>query len=180
MPASAPNAVASVPGRVADQTRGITLTPISRSGGSLDLVGTNQKISRNLPRFADLVNHLDRERSPARKNLRRARARVQKFCQLGLGMAELVYGIPEHVDRIEGFVDLDRPSLGFVDFDEREQHIELVTLLRALSCAPTSLDRRERCAVILVCANGPDVHGRLLRTAIPSTHRCDHIPRRCR
>src|SRR5437764_8944561 len=73
-------------------------------------------------------------------------------------MAELVYGIPEHVDRIEGLVDLDRPSLCLVDFDEREEHIELVALLRTLRCAPAGLDRRERCAVILVCANGPDVH----------------------
>src|SRR5438876_11001675 len=128
------------------------------SGGAFGLVGTNQKVSRDFPRFADLVNHLDRERSPTRKNLRRTRARAQKFSQLGLGMAEFVHGIPEHVDRIEGLVDLDRPSLCLVDFDEREEHIKLVALLRTIRRAPTGLDRCERCAVILVCANGPDVH----------------------
>jgi len=70
-------------------------------------------------------------------------------------MAEFVYGIPEHIDRIEGLVDLDRPSLCLVDFDEREEYIKLVALLRTLKCAPTGLDRCERCAVILVGANGP-------------------------
>src|SRR3979409_824583 len=73
-------------------------------------------------------------------------------------MAELIYGIAEHADRIEGRVDLDRPSLCLVDFDEREEHIKPVALLGTLRCAPTVLDRCERCAVILVCANGPDVH----------------------
>src|SRR5947199_1282584 len=58
-------------------------------------------------------------------------------------MAEFVYGIPEHVDRIEGLVDLDRPPLCLVDFDEREEHIKLVTLLRTLRCSPTGLDRCE-------------------------------------
>ena len=47
-------------------------------------------------------------------------------------MAEFVYGITEHVDRIEGLVDLDRPSLCLVDFDERDEHIKLVALLRTL------------------------------------------------
>src|SRR5256885_11469606 len=96
--------------------------PFRRSSGNLDLVGTNKKVGRNFPRLADLVDHLDCECAPTRKNLRRTRARTQKFCQLGLRMAEFVYGISEHVDGIEGLVDLDRPSLGLVDFDEREEH----------------------------------------------------------
>jgi hypothetical protein len=58
------------------------------------LVATNQRVRRNLPRFPDLVNHLDRERAPTRKNLGRTRARAQTFCQPGLGMAELVDGVP--------------------------------------------------------------------------------------
>src|SRR4051812_44000177 len=70
-------------------------TIIHGSGGSLSLVRTNQKISRNLPRFADLVNHLDRERPPTRKNLRRTRTRAQKFCQFDLGMSEFVDGVAE-------------------------------------------------------------------------------------
>src|SRR5438270_250508 len=82
--------------------------PSRWSSGNHDLVRANKKVSRNFPRFADLVDHLDRECAPPRKNLRGPRARAQKFCQLGLGMAELVYGIAEHVDRIEGLVDLDR------------------------------------------------------------------------
>jgi hypothetical protein len=46
-------------------------------------------------------------------------------------MAEFVYGVPEHVDRIEGLVDLDRLSPCLVDFNEREEHIKLIALLRA-------------------------------------------------
>src|SRR5215218_4859887 len=99
-----------------------------RSGGSFDLVGTNQKVSRNFPRFTDPVNHLDCERSSSRKNLGGTRARAEKFCQFGLGMAEFVYGMPEHVDRIEGFVDLDRPPLCLVYFDQCEQYIKFVAL----------------------------------------------------
>jgi hypothetical protein len=40
------------------------------------LVATNQRVRRNLPRFPDLVNHLDRERAPTRKNLGRTRVRA--------------------------------------------------------------------------------------------------------
>jgi hypothetical protein len=54
-------------------------------------------------------------------------------------MAKLFFSVPEHVDGIKGLVDLDWPSLGFVEFDEREQHIELVALLRALRYTPTGL-----------------------------------------
>jgi hypothetical protein len=44
-----------------------TLSP-SRLSGALDRARANEKVSRNLPRLADFVNHLDRQRTAARKN----------------------------------------------------------------------------------------------------------------
>src|SRR4051812_31625276 len=40
------------------------------SSGSLDLVGANKKVGRNLPSLSDLVDHLHRERAPTRKDFR--------------------------------------------------------------------------------------------------------------
>src|ERR1700686_4851585 len=130
--------------------------PSAASGGLFDLVGTNQKVGWNFPRLADLVDHLDGKRTPTRKNFRGTRARAQKFRELRLGMPEFVDGIPEHIDRIEGLLDFDRPSLCLVNVDQREEHIELVAFLRSLRCTPTGFDGGERCAVILVRGNRPD------------------------
>src|ERR1700680_3686196 len=140
--------------RISSLSRAIE-PPSAGSGGSLDLVGTNQKVGRNFPRLADLVDHLDRERAPTRKNFRGTRPRAQEFCQLRLSVPELVDRIPEHIDRIESPLDFDRPSLCLVDVDQREEHIELVAFLRSLRCTPTGLDRSKRRAVILVRANRP-------------------------
>src|SRR5579862_5792056 len=90
---------------------GAIVPPSAGSGGLFDLVGTNQKVGWNFPRLADLVDHLDGKRAPTRKNFRGTRARAQEFRELRLGMPELVDGIPEHIDRIEGLVDFDWPSL---------------------------------------------------------------------
>jgi hypothetical protein len=38
--------------------------------GVFDLVRTDEKVSRYFPRFADLVDHVDRERAPPRENFR--------------------------------------------------------------------------------------------------------------
>src|ERR1700674_5408239 len=117
--------------------------PSAGSGGLFDLVGTNQKVGWNFPRLADLVDHLDGKRAPTRKNFRGTRARAQKFRELRLGMPELVDGVPEHIDRIEGLVDFDRPRFSLVDVDQREEHIELVAFLCSLRCTPPGLDRGE-------------------------------------
>src|SRR5215831_16869577 len=57
--------------------------------GSFNLVRPNEQISRNFPRFADLVNHVDRQRTPARENFGSTGARAQERGQLGLGMTQL-------------------------------------------------------------------------------------------
>jgi len=77
--------------RISSLTRAIE-TPSAGSGSSLDPVGTNQKIGRNFPRLADLVDHLDGKRAPTRKNFRGTRARAQKFRELRLGMPEFIDG----------------------------------------------------------------------------------------
>jgi hypothetical protein len=41
----------------------------SRLSGALNRVRPDEKVSRNFPCFTDLVNHLDRQRTPARKDL---------------------------------------------------------------------------------------------------------------
>src|SRR5438067_353046 len=102
------------------------------------------------------MDHLDGERAAAGQSFGGSRSRAQKVCQFCLCMPELIDGISERVDGIERLVDRDRPSLCLVDVDKRQEHIELVALLRALWCAPTRLDRGERIAVVLVRANRPD------------------------
>ncbi len=52
-----------------------------------DLVRPNQQVSRNFPCLADLVNHLDRQRTAARENFGSAGARAQKLGKLGPGVA---------------------------------------------------------------------------------------------
>jgi hypothetical protein len=54
------------------------------SGCAFDLVGSNEKVSRNFPRLADPVDHLDSQRTPAGENFRCARARAQEFRELAL------------------------------------------------------------------------------------------------
>ena len=63
-----------------------------------------------------------------------------------------------HVDRIEAFIHFDRPTLALIEVDQREQHIELVTLLRSLRCTPAGVDLGERSAVLFVCTNWPNIH----------------------
>ena len=126
--------------------------PFSR--GPFDLIGTDKQISGNLPRLADLLNRFDRKGAPARKNLRCARTRAQELGQFRLRVAEFFDGVVEHVDWIEAVVDIDRPTLRFVGFDKRKEHVELVALFGALSGAPAGIDFRERRPVILVGANG--------------------------
>ena len=75
------------------------------SSRPLYLVGANEKIGRDLPRLADLVDHFDGEGAPTRQNFGGAGARAEKLGQLGLRMAEFVDGVLEHVDGIEASVD---------------------------------------------------------------------------
>jgi hypothetical protein len=101
--------------------------------------------------------------STTRKNLRPTRAGAQKFCQLGLRIAEFIYSVPEYVDRIEG--SRSRSAIALPRRFRRAREAHQACHPPALRCATKGLDRCERGAVILVCAKGPDVQFRLLRTA---------------
>jgi len=75
-------------------------------------------------------------------------------------MPKFVDRILQCVDRIETHIAFDRPPPRLVALDQCDQHFELVPLFGALRCAPTGIDLGERRAVILVVADGPDVHER--------------------
>src|SRR5262249_9003015 len=126
-----------------------------RLSGPLDPVRLNEEVGWNFPCFADLVNHLDRERTPARENFGSARARAQELSQLGLGVAKLRERIVKHVNRIKTRADLDWPPFCLVYLDKRREHIELVAFLGALRRTPAGFDLSERCAVIFVGTNRP-------------------------
>src|SRR6516225_8686378 len=73
-------------------------------------------------------------------------------------MPEFLDCIVEDINRIKVLIDLDRPSLRFVYFDECEEHVELVTLLGALRSAPAGIDLGERGPVVFVSTDWPDFH----------------------
>src|SRR6266436_6300761 len=73
-------------------------------------------------------------------------------------ISEFLDRIVKHVDRIEALVDVDRPSLCFIYFDKREEHVEPVTFLGALRCAPAGVDLGERGSMIFVRTDRPDFH----------------------
>jgi len=131
------------------------------SGGAFNLVRTNEKIGWNFPRFTDLVDHIDGERAPGRQKFPGSRARTQEFCQLGLRMPELLDRILEHVDRVKTVTGVDRSSLRFVQFHERKQHIELVTLLCTPGGTPAVVeeDRKHRARARLGHGAPPGVTG---------------------
>src|SRR5262249_51460744 len=54
------------------------------------LVWLHQKLGRNLPAFADLVDHLYGERPVPIQNFRRPRPVAENFCQLGLAMTHFL------------------------------------------------------------------------------------------
>lgn len=54
----------------------------------------------------------------------------------------------QHFDRIKAVVDIDRPSLRFVNFNKLKPHVEPVTVLAALRCTPAGVDLSERSPVI--------------------------------
>jgi hypothetical protein len=85
-----------------------------RSRNPADRVRANQKLSRNFPRFADLVDHFNGERAPARENFRCARPRSQELAELGLGVPELLDRMTQYVDRVKTLGAVDRPPLRFV------------------------------------------------------------------
>src|SRR5712691_10036621 len=59
---------------------------------------------------------------------------------------------------IESFA-LERPALLLIGFHQRHKGIELVTLGRAVSCAPKPLDFSESAAMVVIVADRRDVHG---------------------
>src|SRR5450631_3673846 len=128
------------------------------SSGAFNLVGADQKIGGNLPVFAELVDHIDGERAPTRENFRCARARSQNLGQFRLSMAELLDGIVEYVDWVEARVDVDRPSLRLVYFNECEEYVEPVAFLGALRGTPAGLDLGQGGAVIFVGTDRSDLH----------------------
>jgi hypothetical protein len=56
----------------------------SALSGTIDFVRPNEKICGNFPRFTDLVDHFDCERTSARENFGRTRARAEEFGKLAL------------------------------------------------------------------------------------------------
>ena len=142
--------------------------PRRRSSRLFDPVGPNEKVCRNLPRLADPVDHIDRQRPPARENFGCARTRAQEFRKLNLAVAEFVDRIVKDLDGIEAFVGIDRPASRFIALDKRHKDIELVSRLGALGCAPAGLDLGKCRVVIPVVANWPDVHGRPVVLVMPS------------
>src|SRR5271156_5289549 len=60
----------------------------------------HKQISGNLPRFADLVDHLDRQRTAAIEQFGCARSGAQQFGKLGLRMSQLLDRVIQKVDRI--------------------------------------------------------------------------------
>ncbi len=127
-------------------------------GGSFDPVRTDEKVRWNFPRFANFVDHVDREWASPRENFRCARPRVQKLGQFYLGVPEFLDGIVEDVDRIKALVDIDRPSLCFIKLDKCEEHVKPVTLLGALRGTPAGVDLGQRGPVIFVRTDRPDLH----------------------
>src|SRR6202035_1909420 len=95
----------------------------------MNIVRPDEKVGRNLPSFADFVDHFDRERAPARQNLGGARARTQELGKLGLAVPKLVNRILKHVDRIEALAGFDWPAPRLIALDKRDEHIELVPSL---------------------------------------------------
>src|ERR1700693_1704821 len=89
------------------------------------------------------MDHIDGERAPAREDFGRTGTRAQKVGELGLRVAQVIDGIVEHIDGIETLVALDWPTPGFVALDQRDEYIELVTLLAALRRTPASVDFSE-------------------------------------
>jgi len=121
-----------------------------RSSGSFELVRANQKVGRNFPCLADLVDHINPECTPAQENFRFARARAEEFGEFSLGVPEFLHRITEYVDWIKTLVGFDRPPFRFVKIDERDKHLEFVAFLAALRRTPIGLDLCERRAVIFV------------------------------
>src|ERR1700686_643474 len=69
-------------------------------GLSRDPARPHQKIGRNLPRLADLVNHLDRQRTAPVQQLGCTRPRAEQLGEFGLRMSELFDGVVQQVDWI--------------------------------------------------------------------------------
>jgi hypothetical protein len=57
-----------------------------------------------------------------------------------LRVPQLFDRIVQYVDRVKILTGFYRPTLGFVQLNERDQDLELVTLLGAFGRTPASLD----------------------------------------
>ncbi len=80
----------------------------------------------------------------ARKNLGRARTRAQEVGEFVLGVAQFVYGVTKHIDRIEALVAVDRPPPRLIALDQCDQYIALIALFAPLRGTPTGVDRGKR------------------------------------
>src|SRR5262249_23049320 len=155
------------------------------------LVWLHQKLGRNLPSFADLVDHLYGERPVPIQNFRCPRPVAENFCQLGLAMTHFLDGVMKHIHRVP-IGSVDRPTILFVLLNERHEKITLVSLVGASGGIPKAIDLRQRGLIVSLGVDGVDVHGTSSRTQIsplelgfplrtgpPLEHRRDHIPDVC-
>src|SRR5437762_11261004 len=104
----------------------LALPDRSRSCRRSKPIRSHQEISRNFPARIDLLNHLQGQRSMSSQHFGRARARTKNFGKLGLGVAELVNGVAQHIDRVEPPKAPERPSPLLVGLDQGRENIELV------------------------------------------------------
>ena len=125
---------------------------------AIDPVRPNEKIGRNFPRLAELVDHVDRERASASENLGCTQVGAENIGEFALRVPQLLDRVVEHIDRIEVPAAIDWPPPCLVTLDQGDEYIELVALLTALWSTPTGVDCSKRCAVIFVGPNGPDIH----------------------
>jgi hypothetical protein len=143
-------------GSIMIEGRIASLAPLS--GSAPDLIGTDEKIRRNFPRVADLMDHIDCKRTSSGENFRCTRSRFQKFGQFRLRVPELVDRIVEDVDRIKAFAGVGTPSLRFIDLDKCDKHVKPIPLFGALRCTPAGFNLRERGFVVFVGADRSDFH----------------------
>src|SRR6202044_2040963 len=105
----------------------------------------HQKVGRDFPGGADLLDHLQSKRAPARQDFGSARPGSDDFCKFRLTVAKFVDRVAQDIDRIEATAAGQWPAPLLVSFCQRCQNVECVTLRRAGSCPPEFFDFHKRC-----------------------------------
>src|SRR5262245_14882402 len=83
----------------------------------LQTVWLDQKLRRHFPRRADLMNHVDGQRSLAAQDLGRARTRTEQLREFCLRVTSVGDEVVEHVNGIEAR-GIDRPALILILLNE--------------------------------------------------------------